>query len=173
MRGEMTCNIYYIFSVLCAASCLHTTASAPRLTTPLRTLPYLIKHSPPPPLSLTRHLSSPSLTTPSPSLIPPPLSLTHQPPLSLSPSSPPTPPPPPQVSLRRLPPVLCLHVKRFQHMGRRSQALKLDTHVAFHATLDLSPLVAPRVRAAAMGVGGGSGTGEGGGGGGVGVRGDG
>lgn len=41
------------------------------------------------------------------------------------------------------PPVLVLHLKRFQHDGRTGRLTKLDTPVRFPFELDLSPFMAP------------------------------
>ncbi|EIE26303.1 hypothetical protein COCSUDRAFT_58843 [Coccomyxa subellipsoidea C-169] len=47
-----------------------------------------------------------------------------------------------QMSIRRLPPVLCLHVKRFEHMG---VGKKLNTPLLFSAHLDVRPYLSSTV----------------------------
>jgi ubiquitin carboxyl-terminal hydrolase 22/27/51 len=52
-----------------------------------------------------------------------------------------------QMSIRRLPPVLCLHIKRFEHAAGSSRVLrKLQGQLVFStAQLDLSPFMTPTI----------------------------
>eukprot|EP00850_Spirogloea_muscicola_P026949 SM012776S26182 [mRNA] locus=s12776:50:208:- [translate_table: standard] len=48
--------------------------------------------------------------------------------------------------MRRLPLVLCLHIKRFEHGGRRVRASrKLDRYVHFPLALDMAPYLSSSV----------------------------
>ena len=55
-----------------------------------------------------------------------------------------------QMSVRRAPPVLCLHVKRFESGGGARGGRKLDTPLSFPATLDMTPFMSAAVLADRM-----------------------
>eukprot|EP00039_Didymoeca_costata_P008056 m.107431 g.107431 ORF g.107431 m.107431 type:complete len:349 (-) comp13927_c0_seq4:264-1310(-) len=48
-----------------------------------------------------------------------------------------------QMSIHKLPAVICLHLKRFEH---ESRAAKISTHVKFTEQLDMRPFLSPTVR---------------------------
>lgn len=50
-----------------------------------------------------------------------------------------------QMSIRRLPPVLCLHIKRFEHSHVRKMSRKVDRHVQFPFSLDMSPYMSSSI----------------------------
>ncbi len=51
-----------------------------------------------------------------------------------------------QMSIRKLPPVLALHIKRFEHSSRKQHGRKLNTPVAFPITdLDVRPYLSSSV----------------------------
>ncbi|KAF2743707.1 ubiquitin carboxyl-terminal hydrolase 2 [Sporormia fimetaria CBS 119925] len=47
-----------------------------------------------------------------------------------------------QLSVRRLPPVLCIHLKRFEHS--KSTSSKIETRLSFPLTLDIYPYTTPQ-----------------------------
>ncbi|KVH95090.1 ubiquitin carboxyl-terminal hydrolase 22 [Cynara cardunculus var. scolymus] len=50
-----------------------------------------------------------------------------------------------QMSIRRLPLVLCLHVKRFEHSLARKASRKIDRHLQFPFSLDMTPYVSSSI----------------------------
>lgn len=50
-----------------------------------------------------------------------------------------------QMSIRRLPSVLCLHIKRFEHSSIRKMSRKIDRHLQFPFSLDLSPYLSSSI----------------------------
>lgn len=50
-----------------------------------------------------------------------------------------------QMSIRKLPLVLCLHVKRFEHSLVRKASRKIDRHLQFPFSLDMTPYVSSSV----------------------------
>uniref|UniRef100_A0A7N0V4R6 ubiquitinyl hydrolase 1 n=1 Tax=Kalanchoe fedtschenkoi TaxID=63787 RepID=A0A7N0V4R6_KALFE len=50
-----------------------------------------------------------------------------------------------QMSIRRLPAVLCLHIKRFEHSHIRKMSRKVDRHVQFPFSLDMSPYLSSSI----------------------------
>ncbi|KAI3679973.1 hypothetical protein L2E82_50709 [Cichorium intybus] len=50
-----------------------------------------------------------------------------------------------QMSIRRLPLVLCLHVKRFEHSLVRKASRKIDRHLQFPFSLDMTPYVSSSI----------------------------
>lgn len=49
------------------------------------------------------------------------------------------------MSIRRLPLVLCLHVKRFEHSLARKASRKIDRHLQFPFSLDMTPYVSSSI----------------------------
>lgn len=50
-----------------------------------------------------------------------------------------------QMSIRRLPSVLCLHIKRFEHSSIRKMSRKIDRHLQFPFSLDMSPYLSSSI----------------------------
>lgn len=50
-----------------------------------------------------------------------------------------------QMSIRRLPLVLCLHVKRFEHSAVRKMSRKIDRHLQFPFSLDMTPYLSSSI----------------------------
>ncbi|XP_052204082.1 ubiquitin C-terminal hydrolase 22 isoform X2 [Diospyros lotus] len=50
-----------------------------------------------------------------------------------------------QMSIRRLPLVLCLHIKRFEHSPVRKMSRKIDRHLQFPFSLDMSPYLSSSI----------------------------
>ncbi|GFY96796.1 ubiquitin-specific protease 22 [Actinidia rufa] len=50
-----------------------------------------------------------------------------------------------QMSVRRLPSVLCLHVKRFEHSPIKKMSRKIDWHLQFPFSLDMSPYLSSSI----------------------------
>ncbi|CAM8913240.1 unnamed protein product [Rhodiola kirilowii] len=50
-----------------------------------------------------------------------------------------------QMSIRRLPAVLCLHIKRFEHSHIKKMSRKVDRHVQFPFSLDMSPYLSSSI----------------------------
>ncbi|KAF8389254.1 hypothetical protein HHK36_025947 [Tetracentron sinense] len=50
-----------------------------------------------------------------------------------------------QMSIRRLPLVLCLHIKRFEHSPIRKMSRKIDWHLQFPFSLDMAPYLSSSI----------------------------
>lgn len=50
-----------------------------------------------------------------------------------------------QMSIRRLPLVLCLHIKRFEHSAVRKMSRKIDRHLQFPFSLDMTPYLSSSI----------------------------
>ncbi|KAF8400478.1 hypothetical protein HHK36_013776 [Tetracentron sinense] len=50
-----------------------------------------------------------------------------------------------QMSIRRLPLVLCLHIKRFEHSPIRKMSRKIDRHLQFPFSLDMAPYLSSSI----------------------------
>ncbi|KAI8547664.1 hypothetical protein RHMOL_Rhmol07G0213500 [Rhododendron molle] len=50
-----------------------------------------------------------------------------------------------QMSIRRLPSVLCLHIKRFEHSSIRKMSRKIDRHLQFPFSLDMGPYLSSSI----------------------------
>lgn len=50
-----------------------------------------------------------------------------------------------QMSIRRLPSVLCLHIKRFEHSHIRKMSRKIDRHLQFPFSLDMAPYLSSSI----------------------------
>ncbi|KAK6129811.1 hypothetical protein DH2020_036445 [Rehmannia glutinosa] len=50
-----------------------------------------------------------------------------------------------QMSLKKLPLVLCLHIKRFEHSSIRKTSRKIDRHLKFPFSLDMSPYLSSSI----------------------------
>lgn len=50
-----------------------------------------------------------------------------------------------QLSIRKLPLVLCLHIKRFEHLLIRKMARKIDSYLQFPFSLDLTPYLSSSI----------------------------
>ncbi|GFP81444.1 ubiquitin carboxyl-terminal hydrolase 22 [Phtheirospermum japonicum] len=50
-----------------------------------------------------------------------------------------------QMSLEKLPLVLCLHIKRFEHSPTRKMSRKIDRHLKFPFSLDMSPYLSSSI----------------------------
>ncbi|KAL7001793.1 Ubiquitin C-terminal hydrolase 22 [Sarracenia purpurea var. burkii] len=50
-----------------------------------------------------------------------------------------------QMSIRRLPLVLCLHIKRFEHSPIKKMSRKIDRHLQFPFSLDMSPYLSSSI----------------------------
>ncbi|KAL9167857.1 hypothetical protein ABFS82_05G125200 [Erythranthe guttata] len=50
-----------------------------------------------------------------------------------------------QMSLRKLPLVLCLHIKRFEHSSIRKMSRKIDRHLQFPFSLDMRPYLSSSI----------------------------
>ena len=44
-----------------------------------------------------------------------------------------------QLSIRKLPLVLCLHIKRFEHSSSNKTSCKVDRFLKFSSSLDMTP----------------------------------
>ncbi|KAG9130721.1 hypothetical protein Leryth_012677 [Lithospermum erythrorhizon] len=50
-----------------------------------------------------------------------------------------------QMSVRKLPLVLCLHIKRFEHSLTRKMSRKIDRHLQFPFSLEMKPFLSPSI----------------------------